>query len=136
MTSNQAASHSEAQEAMLRSPETVTDWVSAKCRGVDQVSPCAVIRDVTAADFTSWTVGRLDALSRDAGQPALTRLAAIDAINAKFLNDPDIERQTDQFALQIEERRAKQEREDRIEAAEERGDLPVLALVARFGGEA
>ena len=133
INANQAASHSEAQEAMLRSPETLSEWLSVKCKGVEQVAYMPAMRDVTEEDFTHWTIARLDALSRSRHQPALTRAAAIDAINARFLADPETVAEVERIAIKIETGRAEQEREERLDLMDQCVGFPVLARLARLG---
>lgn len=80
-----ALDHTEAEQAFLREPETLTDWISAKCMSVARVAEQARIEDVTAEDFATKSVGWLVALAFDAGQPHSTRTAALDAIAGKFV---------------------------------------------------
>ena len=119
-TLGNALDRSDAEEAILRDPDTFSDWLSAKCMGVAQVREQRVLREVTAEDFTAWPVGRLIALLFDVGQPDMTIRAARDAIAARYLADPRIKRLTDEKAREIENRRLQDERNDSIDEVADR----------------
>lgn len=58
-----------------------SDWLYGECDGVERVQLREVIRDVTAEDFTGAHAEAL-AVAMDPGQPALTRVAALDSLVA------------------------------------------------------
>ena len=56
-----------------------SDWLYGECDGVPAVQLREVIRDVTAEDFRNSTREAL-AVAMDVGQPAATRIAALDSL--------------------------------------------------------
>jgi len=68
----------------------LADWMDDQCAGVGHVALVPQLRCITSADLTAQTVPGLLAVAFDEGQPNRARLAALDAILAKFNTPPAI----------------------------------------------
>jgi hypothetical protein len=62
----------------------LADWMNEECAGVAHVALVPQLRCITSADLTAQTVPGLLAVAFDEGQTSRARLAALDAILAKF----------------------------------------------------
>lgn len=78
----------EARAAVLRDVDSFGDWLGAELYQAPVQRFERQLKDVTPEDFKGWTVPRLMALALDAGQQRLTRVAALDAISARYLALP------------------------------------------------
>lgn len=80
-----------AQEAVLANADTFADWLCGEVG--DKPQPTQLLNQVkgdrTPEDFTTTPVGNLYRLAIDRGQRAPIRLAALDAINERYLKAKD-----------------------------------------------
>ena len=101
--------------------------------GVSRVAMAARLEDVTAEDFKHSSVGVMLSIAFDAGQPAQTRAAVLDAIGERFLADGHTQVLASELAAEIEQKRLAQEQEDREDLAAERRDFPAMVRAVRRG---
>lgn len=107
----------DAQAAVLRDADTLADWLAYECRGWKRGAELLRIDEATAEDFAHMPAALLVVLAFDAGQPPKVRAAALDAIAARYLAQPDTQAYAKRIQIELDEQREADERQDRAEAA-------------------
>lgn len=81
-------SYADAEAAALRDVDAFSEWLGGHCYQKAITRIVMHLRDVTPEDLTTWDVPMILSLALDRGQPAQTRLSALDALTTKYLDMP------------------------------------------------